>query len=229
MIIEFQDPNIDRDLESRLRDAVEDAERVSQLQGVNTDDFHVEIRLYDDVFNNKPQPDKILGAGIVDDNKFVLVIDPDNAKDPKVIDQFTSLAVHEMNHLERMSLLGGDPQTLSEVLVSEGLAQVAEIEAGYEPISLEASDGFDAITFSKKVEAYLDVDLFTPVRPTKDFDYWFAPDSEEHGIAYAGYQLGFNIVSGYMKDQGVSLNEVMERPAQEIIEHWRNKREALSL
>lgn len=220
MKIDFQDPNVGTDVQCRLRDAAEDVQRIAESQGIDTSKFSVEIRLYDDVINER-KAGKIFGAGITGDSDFVLAVDPNEIYDPKVIDTFTSLGVHEINHLERMRLLGADPETLAEVLVSEGFAQVAEAEAGYRPASLSIESPLNMPSFEKEVASSLNDKILGDNKGDKGFDDWF--------VDSVGYDLGFNIVSGYLSDTGQTLDTALKVPAAEVIQHWQSKKDGHTL
>lgn len=224
----FEDESIAHDLRVRIEDAVNDAFRISGFLGIHTEGLIDQIRLYDGIINPKIVG-KTIGAGILDYNKFIIAVDPDEVKNPEFIDQIVSLSVHEINHLERMRLLGSDPHTLGEVLVSEGIALNAELAAGYKPSALSGMKPLELPCFEKLAESDLDRIVIAKDRAEKGYGYWFDPDPKTHGIAYAGYELGFNIVSGYMKDTGQNLQEVSAEPAEKIIRHWQSKKSGLNL
>ena len=84
--IVFKDENIAHDLRVRIEDAVSDAFRISEVLGAETQNLTAEIRLYDDVMNEK-RPGKTIGAEVIADDRFVIGIDPDEVKKPEFIDK----------------------------------------------------------------------------------------------------------------------------------------------
>jgi len=138
-------------------------------------------------------------------------------------DLLVPLTVHEINHLEREkhSLIG----TLEEVLVSEGLAQMAERKTG---LSKTTAAYFQSVTDRETTIGLLKGDFNRPLfgtdkDPERDFDHYFF--GGKGGLPKrAGYALGLEIVKSFMDATGKTLQQATKMPASEIVDCWRNNK-----
>jgi len=220
----FKNKDTPKKVEKLLRKAVKEVHQKLADLGINADGFRASV--YVDDARNRPsiQNEWGVAAAVYDDNRFKIVIDRDRIDDPQVLNYFKAFVVHEANHLELMKLKG-DPQTLADVLVSEGFAQVNEREAGFPKILDEGFlDAEKMENFIGEVKLHLEDDLFAKKRPKKDYDYWF--DGKTALTRFfnkgSGYALGLHIVKGFMNDNNLSMKQAMQEPTEKIIGHWLN-------
>jgi uncharacterized protein YjaZ len=224
----FKNKDTPSKVEKLLRKAIKSAHKKLEELGLNSDGVRSMVYV-DDVVSRKSLQNQLgVTAMVFDDDRFKIAIDRNRIDDPQVLKNFKSLIVHESNHLDLMRLNGDDPRTLAEVLVSEGFAQVAEQEAGFsKPLGEGLLNSQQMAHFETEVKPYLEDDLFTDVRPKKDFDYWFGEKGASLTGSFnasSGYALGLHIVRGFMNDHDLSMGQAMQKPASEIIGHWQDQK-----
>lgn len=199
--------------DERMQKTIADGALLASQQGSDIKGLSFYIR----------KPSKTLpmgaGAGILKGERNIgVAVDASNPN----YDVVSQLMVHEINHLEREKY--SSIETLEEVLVSEGLAQAAEEEAGFallEPSYFKSET--DRTTSIKSMSADFGF-VVVGERAEKDYDNYFGvsrnlPD-------YAGYALGYEMVKLYMMNKGVDLSVATQTPAREIVSYWENSLQA---
>lgn len=169
------------------------------------------------------KPSKILpmgaGAGPIEGERNIgLAVDASNPN----YDVVSQLMVHEINHLKRERY--SPIKTLEEVLVSEGLAQMAEEVAGFELLDVSFfQSSSDRAKIIKTMMSDFGCAVFGEEKE-RDYDSYFGVD----GVVpdYAGYALGYEMVKLYMQEQGVDLSVATQTPAREIVSYWENSLQA---
>jgi len=162
-----------------------------------------------------------------------VIVDPVNYADHYRSDSKDALLVsyvHERHHAQRWISVGYG-LTLAEALVSEGLAQVFEEEMGFR-VSQSAKNlsKQDLLEVSQLARSAIldnnEPDDFT------HHNYWFFGQELEEGqeplMPWAGYSLGYALVSAWLEDimqnKGVdTASKAVDTPAESILKSWLEK------
>ena len=155
--------------------------------------------------------------------RITIAIDPSSPHidEPQRAERLLGLLAHELHHVMRMRGPGYG-RTLGEALVSEGLAQRFEVEAGAPPplyaVSLDAA----ALTRAG-ARAREQID-------SVDYDHnaWFAGrPGDPAWPPYAGYSLGFALVGDWLARNDTSAAAAATVPAAQVLDAWRARDFAL--
>lgn len=124
---------------------------------------------------------------------------------------FQAFLAHELHHCARRCA-PGFADTLGQALVSEGLACCFEAElpgGGVPPYASRLSGrALDAI----RARAAAEMD-----RPLSGWGRWFFGEAEPEIPIHAGYALGFEIVSRWLRRQALTAAEAYAVPAARIL------------
>lgn len=145
-------------------------------------------------------------------DQAIIFADPDNANFPNSLkNEFLTILGHELHHCLRWRTVGYGI-TLLEALVSEGLAChfETELRSGTLPF------------YATALEEATIPDLFVKASQRfSDTNYghaeWFFGQSDEIPM-YAGYTLGFELVSKYIQKHGKKASKLYDESA----EHFRS-------
>ena len=200
--------------DDRYRKAILNGVELAKAQGYEVEDLTFIIKN-----PTKRYPDGA-SAGILEGDRLIgLAVDEHSPN----FDLLVPLTVHEINHLEREK--HSSIFTLEEVLVSEGLAQMAEVKTGLSKITAAYFKSPEEREIAIKLMAdKLDRPLFGKQQdPEQSYDYFFFGD--KGGMPdRAGYALGLGIVKSFMEATGDTIQQTTKRPSSEIIEYWKNNK-----
>jgi uncharacterized protein YjaZ len=202
--------------DQRIYDAVERGVSVAKSQGYDVGGVSF--------FVKKPSKRLPEGAGakILEESRNIgLAVDDVNPN----YGYLQQLVVHEINHLEREK--HSKIETLQDVLVSEGLAQMAERIAGYRlmPISLFQSEADREETINAMTPDFEKAILGNSKEA--DYDEYFG--SKGRVRDYAGYAFGLEMVMAYMVETSATLSEATKTPTAHFVNHWQNKKTGVGL
>lgn len=144
-------------------------------------------------------------------DRIMIAADPDNANFEKSLEnEFLTTLGHELHHCLRWRTVGYG-RTLLEALVSEGLACSFETELRPSVIPFYAS----------ALEKTAIPELFVKASQSfSDMDYnhakWFFGQSDEIPL-HAGYTLGFELVSRYIRERSEKASRLYDEPAESFL------------
>ena len=151
--------------------------------------------------------------------QIALFLDPANPRFPEATmpERLSSTLAHELHHAAR--LCGpGYGKTLGEALVSEGLAQIFEQEAGH-PIAFYsvALSGPALAQFAERAFPALDAGGY-------DHPAWFFgragdPSYPRHG----GYALAHAVVKSWLAANGMTAAAAVSINAEMVLRPWRGR------
>ncbi|MGB9153514.1 MAG: DUF2268 domain-containing putative Zn-dependent protease [Alphaproteobacteria bacterium] len=216
-----------------IQECIDKGVHDSQQQGVNVGETIFNV-VY--VPPNKDNPDFIIDPRVVVGSHLVqFKVQPDQIDKKPAFFRSTveRTTTHELNHIERIDNNGNKVVTLADALVSEGLAQTAELVAGHKPVPwTQFHSKADAEKYVADALKHIDTTLAegSNIGETKyhNYIYWFSgidptkPDAQGFDSRFGGYPLGQAIVGRYLIDNQLSMAEMTTKPTREIIEHWKS-------
>ena len=143
--------------------------------------------------------------------------------DPERSDRILATLAHEMHHIARLRS-GVETYTLGGRLVSEGLAQCFEEEAGAQTPFYAVS--LDEGTLKKMAERA------RPLLSSSDYDHdaWmFGRAGDPQWPRHAGYSLGYALVKSWLETNELTATDAVGVPATEIVDDWQAGRFSVSL
>lgn len=196
--------------DQRIYDAVKRGVILAQEQGYDVEGlfFHVKEASKELAYG--------AGATILEEGRSIAIaVDKDNPN----FNFLSQLTVHEINHLEREKY--SPIETLEEVLVSEGLAQMAEETAGFDLVSISAfQSNDDRKTAIASMTADFNHNVFDGNNNQgKGYDHYFGDKSDLPN--HAGYALGLEMVKTFMGATGATIQEATQKPAAHIANYWK--------
>ena len=143
--------------------------------------------------------------------------------DPERSDRILATLAHEMHHVARLRS-GVETYTLGGRLVSEGLAQCFEEEAGARTpfYAVALDDG----TLTKMAERA------RPLLSSSDYnhDAWmFGRTGDPQWPRHAGYSLEYALVKSWLETNELTATDAVGVPATEIADDWQAGRFSISL
>lgn len=160
--------------------------------------------------NNVIREFGVAGATTDEPGALQITFDPGRFSDPGFLDAVKREVTHELNH-EWRTQKGHKINNLGDLLVSEGLAVIAEEAPGHAPAS-----------YTKFKDENFKQDFIRRARDNVsnkvDFGEWFFGNgSEPH---YGGYILGRDIVRSYLEANNLSLTTAHDINAKNVIQDW---------
>ncbi len=158
-------------------------------------------------------PEFCFGGYCPSSEQIMLFFDLENKNLNAHLDaKFISNLGHEIHHCFRYQGVGYG-ETLKEAIVSEGLACHFETELrnGCIPFYAKAvnQESIDTL-YSKMLNEATDLNY--------DHNAWFYGSEAESIPRYAGYALGYFIVSNYIEKTGVPASQLWNVPAKEFFD-----------
>lgn len=200
------DGSLDR-WETRIRAAFEDAlKRVSAHLPIGA----VDVIVYNDA--DYVVPELGMSGFCTSARRMYLPMDVENPVLPERLEQvFQGFFAHEMHHCVRRRI-SGFAETLGQALVTEGLACCfeAELPGGIVPIYARSSSGRSLDTIRSRAAALLD-------QPFSGWAEWFFGEREADIPRHAGYVLGYELVSAWLKRSGQTAAACVTVDAAEVI------------
>ncbi|GGB41301.1 hypothetical protein GCM10011409_18500 [Lentibacillus populi] len=163
-----------------------------------------------DLQNKKLQADFNGLSGLSYQDKVFLFAAGNNTKE-----ELQKLLTHEYNHVCRLHYLDKreDKIELLDSIVLEGLAEMAVQERlGKDHLAKWASI-YDANTAQKYFKRWLEPNLTLPKKDRRHHDLLYG---EGFIPRWAGYNVGFHIVSSYMKNKQKRIKGTLHVPAETI-------------
>ena len=148
--------------------------------------------------------------------RITFTLDPGSPRlnDPERPDRILATLAHEMHHVARLRS-GIETYTLGARFVSEGLAQCFEEEVG-------APTPFYTVALDDETMKKM-ADRARPLLSASDYEHdnWmFGRKGDPEWPRYAGYSLGYALVSAWLAKREVSALDAAGVPATEITDDW---------
>jgi hypothetical protein len=148
--------------------------------------------------------------------RITITIDPDSPRlhDAEREQRILGVVAHELHHVAR-ARGPGYGRTLGEALVSEGLAQCFEVEAGA-PIPFYATSLPTDVL--RQMEERAREQAFA--REYEHGAWFFGKRDDPSWPRNAGYSLGFSLVESWMREQGTTAVASVAIPADTVLSAW---------
>ena len=157
--------------------------------------------------------------------RITITLDPGSPRlrDRERSDRILATLAHETHHVARLRT-GVETYTLGGRLVSEGLAQCFEEEAG-------APTPFYAVSLDQRTMHRM-AERALPLLSATDFEHdaWmFGRKGDPEWPRSAGYSLGYALVKAWLGRQGLSAADAAGVPATDVTDDWRAGRISTSV